>query len=250
VSRKSKKRLMRNIGGAYQSEVQLSTSADAILLVERVLLTLLRQTIDQMKGNETELTRFFSHFFDPTSGTEERDEFVQRFMARPPKATLGYARSSADFPCYAVVMESEDEGEAFIGDTVGEDRDPEHGEPVEFTGSFWDSVYTVYVYAEHPDECQMLYQVAKSIIHAGKGFLMACGVLDISLSGAELAPDESYMPDNMFVRVLRVSAKAPMSVPHLLAADPRKIRIAGIFGSDIVVDGLTGAVTAFTLEDS
>lgn len=243
MNRKNKKRLQRNIGGAYQTDVQLSTSESAILLVERVIKSLLSQTVDQMKGNKTELTRFFSHFFDPTSDTTERDEFVKRFMARPPTVRLGYARTSADFPCYAIVMESEDEQEAFLADHAGQDDD------VEFTGGFWDSVYAVYVYAEHPDECQMLYQVAKSIVHAGKGFLLACGVLDVSLTGAELAPDETYMPDNMFVRVLRVHAKAPMSVPHILASDPRKIRITGIFGSDIVVDGMVGAAVAVTVPE-
>lgn len=249
--RKSKQRLERNIGGSYQAPPpSLSTAFDAVLLTERVLASLLRTTFDTLKNDNDELMRFLTHFFDPTAEENAIEEFAERFRARTPKVVIGYARSAADFPCLAIVMESEDEAESFLADHLGEERDPASGQPAEYTGAFWDSVYGVYIYAEHPDECMLLYQFAKSVIHAGKGFLISCGLADVHLSGGELAPDESYMPDNLFVRVLRVTAKAPMAVPHLLSADPRRIRLAGIHREDVVVDGLRGGVSTYDPEDA
>lgn len=253
MSRKRKARVQqRNIGGVLPDAAPArETQFEPMLLPERLIQELLQQTIDKLKEDEAELTRFFSHFFVPTAGEDEVTEFVAHFMRKPPKAMLGYARTSAQFPCFAIVMESENEEDAFSGDFAGQHDDTYLGQdPSEFTGAFFEATYTVFVYAEHPDACAYLYQFAKSVVHAGKAFLMSCGIIDLTLSGGELAPDESYMPDNMFVRALRISAKVPMTVPHLLIARPTRIRITGLFGSDVVVDGQRGGVKAYAAEVS
>lgn len=61
-------------------------------------------------------------------------------------------------------------------------------------------------------------------------------------SGGELNPEEMYLPDNMFARVLRISCTAPMSIPKLII-DAAKVRILGLYMDDIVVDGIRGGVT-------
>lgn len=246
----------RNIGGALpQIPADLSTARDSIIMVERLIRSLLQTTIDSLSDASDpqaviDLNRFFSHFYDPTITLQERNDFIVNFQAEPPKAILGYPRSTAVFPCFSIILENEEESDAFLGDYAGETTPDEDVKDFqEYVGAFYNSTYGIYIYAEHPDVCVYLYQFAKSVIHAGKPFLFSCGVVALSLSGGELAPDETYMPENMFMRVLRVQLRAPMTVPVFLRADPRKVRITGIFRPDVVVDGIPSGVTEITSEE-
>jgi len=246
----------RNIGGALPtSPPDLSTARDSILLIERLLRSLLQTTIDDLKDpNDAsaveDLTRFFSHFYDPTISPAERNDIIKNFQAEPPKAILGYPRSTAQFPCFSIILEGEEETQGLIGDYAGQTTlDEDVDDFSEYIGAFYNSTYGIYIYAEHPDVCVYLYQFAKSVIHAGKAFLFSCGVTSMTISGGELAPDETYMPENMFMRVLRVQLTAPMSVPAFMRADPRKIRLTGIFRPDVIVDGMPSGVTEITPEE-
>jgi len=255
MGRKDRK-LESNIGGPLPTEpAPLSSARDSVLMIERLLVGLLNTTIEDLRDpNDTlavsNLTRFFSHFYDPTISAAERADLIKNFQARPPRAIIGYPRSTAQFPCFAVILESETEKEGFVGDFAGETlRDEDVRDAQEYVGAFYDSTYGVYIYAEHPDVCAYLYQFAKSVVHAGKAFLFSCGIHGMSLSGGELAPDETYMPENMFMRVLRVQLEAPMTVPVFLSADPRKVRITGIWRPDVVVEGMPSGVTEITPEE-
>jgi len=237
MGRKDKK----NIGDFEVSDENLSSKPQSVLLVERLIKNLLKTTIEDLQDDKAELTRFFSEFFDSTlSGAKERDQFVAAFQKSPPRSILGYARRGAELPVYATVMTEETEEEAFLGDHLSDERDG--SEASEETGAFFDATYTVFVYANNPDMCAILYQFGKAVIHAGKGFLFSCGVLSVQLSGGELAPDDQYMPENMFVRALRVKAKHPFAAPVLKSFDPTRLNVAGIFASDVVVDGQRGGV--------
>lgn len=255
MSRKSKL-LASNIGGALPTEApSLSTARDSILLVERLLVGVLNTTIDRLKDvNDpvavADLGRFFSHFYDPTISVSDRNDLIRNFQTQPPKAVLGYPRSTAQFPCFSVILEGEQEKESFLGDYAGQTTEEEdERDASEYLGAFYSSTYGIYIYAEHPDVCVYLYQFAKSVIHASKGFLFSCGVHGLSLSGGELAPDEAYIPENMFIRVLRAQMDAPMTVPAFMSADPRKVRITGIFRPDVVVEGIPSGVTEITPEE-
>lgn len=212
----------------------------AVLMVERILKRLLEAAIKTLKDNPKEANRFFGHFFDISVGSAERDQFVQAFLREPPRVVLGYARSGAELPCYSIVMTSEEEAESFLGDYVGEDDE------YEYLGADFDATYAIYTYASHPDMAQVLYQLSKAIVHAGKGLLFSEGALSVAISGGELAPDENYMPENMYVRILRVVVKHPYSAPQLLPADPKKLRVL-VYACDVNVDGIQGTVH-FTAE--
>lgn len=190
-----------------------------------------------------EAARYFAHFFDATmTGVKERDQFVSAFLKSPPKTVLGYPRSGAELPCYAIVLQSDEEAEGFLADYTGQTDDQE------LLGAMFESTYAIFVNANHPDIAQVLYQLAKGIIHAGKGFLLSEGVEDIHISGGDLAPDESFMPENMFVRVLRVNMHVPYSAPAFLPSDPRKIKVL-VYGQDVVVDGIRGGVRPVSDDD-
>ncbi len=231
----SARKQKRNIGN-FKPEVVTQLPNAAVLLVERLLKSLLETAVTQLATKPDDALRYFSHFFDTTVGTEERDQFIRAFAANPPKVVIGYARSGAELPCYAIVMSSEEESDAFLNDYEGSVGD------TEYRGAFFEATYAIYVYSNHADMAQVLYQIAKAIVHSGKGLLLHEGALEVHIGGGELAPDENYMPENMFVRVLRVAIKHPYSAPRFLPSDPAKLK-AYIYAHDIVVDGVRGGVT-------
>lgn len=227
-------REQRNIGPVTNRGIGFTY--DAVLLVDRILYRLLQTTVAWFVANPDECRRYFSHFFDQTVSVEERETFVQNFLAFPPRVVLSYPRTGAQFPCYAIVMSSESESDSFLGDHVGADSE----EGIEFTGEMFSAAFTVFVYAEHPDVTAYLYQLAKSIVSAGKKHLLASGVHSISMSGSELQPDEFYMPENMFVRQLKVSTTQQTSAPRVPAA--LQVQLGALFAEDVTVDGLRGGV--------
>ena len=251
VDRKAKRNL-----GVVEDEGKLTASdldpgpPQAILMVERLLRALLEDSVNQIKDDLPELRRFFNHFYGPTVDSDEVEEFVTDFHTRPPKAKLGYARSGAEVPMFAIVLSEDDEKEEFLGQHAGDGIDSDGA--FDYVGSFFDSTYSIYIYASHPIQAAYLYQFAKAVVHSGKIALFNCGVQEVHLSGGELTPDEEYMPENMFVRVLRVMTKAPFTAPRFKLANPANIKVTGIFGSDVVVDGRKGGVKAIplTVEDS
>lgn len=230
----SARKQKRNLGN-FRPGVPTELPDAAVLMVERLILRLMRAGIQLLIDNPDDLTRYFGHFFDATLGQKERDQFVNAFRKSPPDVVMGYARVGAELPRYAIVMLSEEESDAFLNDYEGSSGD------TEFRGAFFDAVYGVHVYADHADYAAVLYQLAKAIIHAGKGLLLQQGALEVSLSGGELAPDENYMPENMFIRVLRVRVKHPYSAPRFMASDPARLA-ALVFACDVVVDGVRGGV--------
>ena len=247
VSRK----LRRNLGGEESEDItkhfvgpDLTEARTNIVMIERLLLAIIRSEVDRLRQDKAELTRFFSHFFDPLAGETEREKFVNNFIKQPPVTVLGYPRSTAEFPCFSVILESEEESQdalaEYIGETLeGEDAD----EPAEFLGAIFDHTYGIYVYAQHPDVTAYLYQFLKMLLFGAKPTLLQAGLIDIHFSGGELSPEEMYLPDNMFARVLRITAQAVMSVPVLVGIDPRALRVS-LFMDDIVVGGIRGGVTA------
>lgn len=234
------RKLRSNIGN-ITAAVPVASNA-AVLLVERLLKRVLEVSVKLLKDDEETAKRYFSNFFDTTMSTTERDQFVQAFINTPPTTVLGYPRVGAEVPCYAIVLSGEEESEAFLGDYAGSD------DKFDYTGAFFTANYAVFVHSTHPDITGVLYQLAKAIIHANKALLMQAGIAGVTLSGGELAPDESYMPENWFSRVLRIQTTNPYTAPNFLPADPSKMKTF-IYAHDIVVDGLQGGVQVKTTLD-
>jgi hypothetical protein len=70
------------------------------------------------------------------------------------------------------------------------------------------------------------------------------GIIDPHYSGNEVAPQQEYLPQNMFVRRLGVTLQSQETSPIILAVDPLRVRLAGIFADDLVVSGIRGGVHA------
>jgi len=259
-----KERLLRNLGGTFEQtderaqpffdgpiQTEMRTS---VVMAERILLAVLRSEVARLSADTDEargeLTRIFSHIFDPTIGATERASFVTDFQRRPPTTVLGYPRTTTEMPCFAMTLENDEEGEApilgkYVGQTL-EGEDPPGGEDAEYEGAFFDQTYGIYVYAQHADQCAYLYQFGKLLLFGARQALEAAGIIDPTYSGGELTPEEMYLPENLYARVLRVRAKTLMTVPRLLLhRDGRRLRATGIFMKDVVVDGMRGGVTPY-----
>jgi hypothetical protein len=232
----------------YSEPAGASVGKSPIVMPERLFLAILRDEVERLSDTENEdiLTRFFSHFFDPMISVAERNTYIRNFQQKPPTVVGGYPRvDTARFPCVSIVLLDEKESEPgaldhLVGSTLSEDK-PTEAE--EFIGAMFDQTFGIFVYAENPDVCIYLYHLVKLLLLGSHELLEACGIIDPEYSGGEMAPDEGYLPENMFVRVLKVSLKSLQTVPYILRPDPRRIRMTGIFATDIVVSGMRGGVS-------
>lgn len=226
----------------------LTEARVSVVMPERALYAVLSSEVERLLNDASELRRFFTHFFAVIDDAE-RDDYIAHFQKHPPTVTLGYPRSGLDFPIITIVLTGEDEEQPAIGQYMGEtleDEDTPLGGSSEYVGALMRSTWSVFIYAQNPDACLYLYNLVKSVVIGATKFLEQAGLADITLSGEDLGPaGEEYLPENMFMRVLRVTAAHQVTVPVLQTPDPRRAKLGGIFGSDVVVDGRPGAVFTY-----
>lgn len=256
MSRKDK--LLRNLGGTVAVEkseacdiVGAQADRTSVIMIERLIHAILKTECDRLVADESEATRYFSHFFDPILGETERAEFVKHFRRQPPKIVIGYPKTTVEFPCIAIVLNSDEETQNLLADYMGMTKDgvdPISAEAIEARGAWFEASHMVYVYAEHPDVTTYLYHFTKLVLFGAKPTFLGCGIEDVRFSGGELAPDEGYLPEYAFVRWVNVKTISKSTVPRLLDPDPRRISITGIFMDDVVVDGVRGGVTAIPFD--
>lgn len=257
-----KDRLRRNLGGETSQDdprfaepffdgpatAEMRTS---IVLPERLLRQVLTDEVNRLAADRAELERFFSHFFDPTTSAAERDTYVDNFIASPPRTVIGYPRTTGEMPIFAIILQADEEqdNDGLIGNYVGQTlsgENPPGGEDQEYEGVFFSQVNAIHVYAQHPDQCLYLYHFAKLTLLGAREALHCAGLISPTYSGSELNPQEVYLPDNVFGRVLNVHYKVMMTVPKVFAyRDGRRLRLGGIFRTDIVVDGVRGTISTY-----
>jgi len=248
-----KKLAKGNIGGRLDETLKPyfldpnSQSQTNVVMVERMLLQLLRGEVDRFADRDqvADFRKFMSHFFDPLAGEDARETFIKNFQAKPPSVVLNYPRATTELPCFAVLLEAESEQQNMLADGIGETLGDDEGPAATYSGSFWENTYGIYVYAEHPDVCVYLYQLAKMILFGAKPILENGGFRELRFSGTEMLPDDSLVPENVFMRTLRISGTTTMSVPEY-APDPAKFRI-GVYREDVIVDGLHGGVKTYAV---
>lgn len=119
----------------------------------------------------------------------------------PPTVLTGFARREGPFPCFAITLASDVNDTTLLDDGQFYDEDEEGDIGREVTRSD----FRIFVYAENPDVCAAYYRALRRILMVGKRRLESYGLLNPGLSGAELAPDASYTPDNLFVRQVTLS---------------------------------------------
>lgn len=175
-------------------------------MIQRFIFTALQNGVDKITANTDLLDNLFKELYDLTP-TEV--EGIKAFWGSdtppkgPPKVVHGYAPRDIKVPHYAITLGNEAEKERFLNDDIGQVMDmddPEFG--ADEKGSTWTHRYDIMVLAEHPDVVTYYYEIGKQILIDNKDFFDEQGLIDIRISGADLAPDPRYIPEHLFGRRL------------------------------------------------
>jgi hypothetical protein len=129
------------------------------------------------------------------------------WATNPPVIVSGYARAEGPFPVTALTLMSEDvsqEYTAFGDETYLDLSDERDGRLFKrrLTGT-----YALHIYAEHPDVAGWYYRVMRRILNVGAKRMIAAGLHEPRLSGAELLPEQQYAPDQLFIRRLTLTVE-------------------------------------------
>ncbi len=164
-----------------------------------------RFLIDNLELSEKEAANARVLF---AGGTNERGETVD---AKPPNLVHGYARTGGPFPCWALTLSNEStvqdylDQDALVGTEDGRLVDPETGRIVDPKQRRVRYTHNLMVIGDNPDVVLYYYHLAKFILLREQDALEAKDLDDLSISGADLAPDSRYLPANMFARVLTIT---------------------------------------------
>lgn len=254
--RNDRARIIRDLGGDQEladsdaaAEQNAAAGSDliqaktSIALLDRVVLRILKKTTDRLIEDPEEVDRFFQHYFGASLHPEELGEWIAHFKSNPPHVGLGYPNETSRFPGIYIILESDSAVQTFVGDFGGETLADESGEESEYLAEFARSTLGLYVYATHPDVCSMLYHYGRMVMLGASAAFNAAGAMDRSVSGGELSPQEAYIPQNMFLRVVRVELSSAITVPQLKDYEKAtRLRSGGIYACDVVVDGMRGGV--------
>lgn len=170
-------------------------------MIQRFIYMALVDGITQLTEDPTLLDQLFSDLYE-LSPTEVAG-IKQVFAAKPPKVIHGYAPRDVDPPVYSIVLQGEHESETFLnndGLQISDPEDPDFGADVKT--SIWRNSYHILAITEHPDVTSYYYEIAKSIFLASTDFFADRNMFEIRITGQDLSPAMSYLPEHLFARNL------------------------------------------------
>lgn len=195
------------------------------MFIERIIYRELSAGIDRMIAEPALYEKFILNGLVYNGMSREKlieakDEASRAksvFEERPPTVIHGYARVDGVFPCYAITLGSELTDQEYLGeDAMGsylEDPTDEKsrllyldsdGNRIDPHIVRWTHNYDVYTYVDHPDLCLYYYYLARQILAEAHGAFLRDDLDNVDFNGAELAPDQRYLPSGMFVRRLGI----------------------------------------------
>jgi hypothetical protein len=199
---------------------------------ERRIHSTLKRGIAYYIAHPHELLDFLLEGFVDQEATEAektaaRDEATRArddFLEKPPEPCHGYARAGGTFPCWAILLGQESTTQDFLGedasnleptfddqgtlDDEGEAYLDEDGNKLDMHVRRWGQHYDVYIYTNHPDKTLYHYYLCRQILVAARAGFQANGIEEITYTGAELAPDPRYLPENVFVRRFSIDCRS------------------------------------------
>lgn len=194
--------------------------------------------------------------FDQQYGLDasETAAVKEYFLENPPEVINGYARQDTKFPAIAIVLAGESESEDFLGYSGGQVEDD--GDPLnhaDIESAVWQHTYHIFSYADHPDVCLWYYEMVKTMIWSAMRALEAKGLMVMSMSGMELAPDPKYLPEHLFVRQLTFQCQREFQFVDRLSLSQKAFRFSGVHvdksGSPSDVGGVQTLVTTYSEGD-
>ncbi len=212
-------------------------------MIERALKNLLVAGVEDLTANPARLKDLLVN----TAGLSESeaDEWVT-FWSAPadsrrgaPGIHHGYPRTKGvAFPAIYILLTADNETGKHLGDVAGsiQTLGGEIGIGKDVRGSFYTQVYTMLVMAQHPDVCVVYYQILKSLLYAIDDALIVAGSLGTTISGGDMSPDKSWVPDGYFVRQLTLT----IDTEFCLGVDDNLSRAWKIDGLHINKEGAPG----------
>lgn len=172
------------------------------VLPERIIMNMLQTGVDAITADTTVLDSILAALPD-----DVRQKAKDEWSDHHPIVRMGYARADWDLPAFALTLTGDDTTQDYLG--VGEeaylgDDDEKLGEVMRKrnTGRF-----TIYVYTTHTDTCEWWYRVLRRICNVGVRYLIANGLEEPVIGGADLAPDPRYTPEHLYVRRVTLSVE-------------------------------------------
>jgi len=155
-----------------------------------------------------------------------------------PSVHMGYPRVDATFPAYFITLGGENESQTFLGDEGGQvlDEEDEDFGADEFAAIFAYQ-FNLMVFAQHPDVVLAYYQLLKRMVIDYFPTFKANGLFDLRFSGADMAPDPSWVPAGLFVRRGTLSCSREYTQPLASTKLGRAWKVRGIH---IDADGAAG----------
>lgn len=232
------------------------------MMIERQLFEVVKAGLDWFKADARRFSRWLvaEQLIEESEAENARIFFEGQPLADPPvppkSPTLvhGYARTGGPFPCIALTLGGEDIATDYLGRDASmldseEDYylDPEDGRVVDPHIRRLRYTFNLLIHAQHPDVCVWYYHLLKQIIMSAHAELETRNVEDLVFSGRDMAPDQRYLPDDIFTRMLTVTCEGDETWEAALPDFAQ--RVTGIFSTDgtsgLAEAGETAAITAY-----
>lgn len=180
-------------------------------MIERIILNRLRAVLALYVEDPR---RYEKLLIDRKISADEAARARASFTEHPPSVIMGYARQGSQFPAIAVVLGQDANVDDYIGEDapmLGEDEETEETDGLDYytdeDGQIldphmrrWEVRVDLYLYAEHPDTTLYLYYLTKQMCVGSRTYWHTQQFEDVTYSGAELAPDQRYLPTDMWTR--------------------------------------------------
>lgn len=190
-------------------------------MIERLLFTAIKESLTEALANPALVVEYFVD--EALLSLEEATKIKNDFVAQPPNIIHGYPRSDSAFPLYAITLNSDAPGQAFLGDDGGmeDNGDDIYARIRQFS-------FAVMVYSRHPDTTLYYYHLLQTFLVSSLSVLKGQGLFDISFSGADMGPDPSTAPAGLWVRRCSVTCSREYTQTQLGTRIGRAWQVGGI----------------------
>ena len=213
-----------------------ASDVDGIAFSERYFVAVLRNGVDWFIANPLAWRGILGNVTD-----QELTNFVAYFSNRRPVVRLGYARAKDPLPQINVILESETGSESFVGDLAGLGTISELTTDGAINSDIRKQRVSLHVHSDHAEIVLYLYHMAHSVIMSSARFFAQKGLINLSFaSGAEVYPQEVYLPETIFTRALSYEFEGVSRAVLPLPPPPANLHIyvANVVVSDTVTGGV------------
>ncbi len=208
-------------------------------MIQRRLYTILQQGLAAFAANPDLYNIVFGQYLG--LGDKEVASIRATLTRTPVRIQHGFAHRDITMPTICIVLQAESQSQKYLGDLGYLPLGGEVG-----VGSLWENSYQLMVYSENIDLTSYIYELVKAIFIMSHNLLAQWGIIQPSFTGMDLAPDPSYAPENVFVRVFGLRAFCQYVLPELLDETVLGTLIAGLAlppGTERAPEPYTSGVT-------